>query len=831
MQINLVQANLEVISAKNGAEGLRKASSEKPDVILLDTDLPDLDNTEVCRQLKESPQTCHIPIILIGSEGQKNSKALKLANSADSYIAKPFDPKEVVSLVQTYLRRKERAAEIDSQTGLPNGTQISREITRLIEENKNFAAIYLDIDKLKIFNKTYGFAHGNTAIRLLADIAIEAVRRLGNPEDLVGHLGGDDFMVITTTRKAKTLCRRIIAEFDRRKRTLYPQEDFQKGYIERESQLSGKDKHPIMSLHAAVVTNEKSLFRHFFEVSKAASEQINRLKSFAGSHSYFDIADDNIEPDADISPKALPQKHRQDSKIMYGVLAWFSALTGDIKSPVMAMDDSLQQIESEQPENRSPRGLSILASARESVNRLIQIVGLLESLITTECPLVSSVPDEANLDGFISWIVKQVRGQTEQRGIAIDIQAAGSTEQLIVDGKSLAQSLLYLLRAMVEMSASGDRVQIGISEKHDEFITLQIANPNHYIGPRVLARLQRNLPEGVRRNAIGFKIYPAKLLVQGLGGSLSITSEKEHGTIIKIIIPRKWQSWIHELNALVFATSASRKQARAELENIRQLLCSSTRKVPAAFEDSLDRLRSRIQELGILCNRSLYLAEDFSSRLEKQQERWMQQEIEQISTSEAILTISREIAQRLHTTGYFFDVESTQRVAKNALAIANEFNMSQNDLKELHHAALLKDLGLALSAQHIVRQMVVPTIEEAIIIKACFSPMWKALSMIPFLSRALDIVLYRNEKYNGTDGRFGVKGVNIPLGTRIIAVAEAFDSMTSGLSPLVTLAPNLAVKKILSDSGICFDPDVVNAFLRTWRRKELFLAQPGPSGN
>lgn len=822
--MNFIHANLEVISARNGAEALRKAFSEQPDVIVLNADLPDLDNSEVCRQLKESPETCHIPIILIGETTPPFGQTLNLIKGADSYITKPFDPKEVVALVQTYLRRKERAEDIDIQTGLANGIQLNREITRLIEENKSFTAIYLDIERFSLFNQAFGFTHGNQAIRLLGDIAGGAVKRLGNPDDMAGHLGGDDFMIVTTARKAKSLCRRIIAEFDRQKQALYPQEDLDEQRAGRTSRANRHEKHPVISLHAAVITNEKRLFHHFFEVIKAAHEQLNRLKSYPGSLSYFDIADGDIEADAGIFPAIVLQEYREDSRRLPGVLAWLTALTGDVKNSVTATDKCLQSIGCEKLESRSSRGRSLLTSASQSLERLTRIIEVLEGLITVEYPLVSSVPDEVNLDELIKWIVEQLRPQAGQRGISVEIQTSDSAEQFIVDCHSLVQSLQYLLKAAIEMSAPGDRLQIGIAERNDEFITLQISNPHRYTKRAILAKLERNPPKGRQPDTLEAKLYLAKLLVQGLGGKLDITSEKEQGTAFKVIFPRKWRSWMHELNALVFAASVSRKQARAELEDIQQLILAPAGKVPAALEDSLAKLRSRVQELGILCNRSLYLAEDFNSRLEKQQERWLQQETEQLSTLEAVLTISHEMAQHLHAGGHFFDVESAHRVAKNALAIADEFNLSPEELKELQYAALLKDLGLALSAQHVVKQTVVASIEEAIVIRTFFKQVWNTLSMVPFLTKALDIVVYRNEKYDGSNGRFGVKGVNIPLGARILAVADTFDLMTSGLSPDITLIPSLAVKKIMRYSGTYFDPDVVNAFLRVWKRKELCVA-------
>jgi HD-GYP domain-containing protein (c-di-GMP phosphodiesterase class II) len=285
-------------------------------------------------------------------------------------------------------------------------------------------------------------------------------------------------------------------------------------------------------------------------------------------------------------------------------------------------------------------------------------------------------------------------------------------------------------------------------------------------------------------------------------------------------MPKRWQSWVQEINALLFAVDSSRKEARTELENIERLVSSLVEKVPIAFHDSLDRLRSRVQELGVLCNRSLFLAEDFDSRLETQQDRLLQQENEQLATSEAILTIGEEIARAMNI-GYIFDLDSAKRVSKYSLIIAKEFRLSEIDRQALRYAALLKDLGLALSPYDMVEQGVVPTIEEANGTRARFNLVWKALSMIPFLSQALVFIQYRYERYDGIGSHFSAKGADIPLGARILAIADTFESMTSGRSPRGTLAPMLAMQKIADDSGKRFDPNVVNAFTRAWRRKEL----------
>jgi len=106
-------------------------------------------------------------------------------------------------------------------------------------------------------------------------------------------------------------------------------------------------------------------------------------------------------------------------------------------------------------------------------------------------------------------------------------------------------------------------------------------------------------------------------------------------------------------------------------------------------------------------------------------------------------------------------------------------------------------------------------------VKERFNQVWKSLSMIPFFTIALTYVLYRYEHFDGTGGRFGVSGTRIPLGARILAVVDTFDSLVSGFLSGSKMSPKTALRQIVKDSGTLFDPDIVNAFLLSWKRQDL----------
>ncbi len=103
LQYNLNQAGYDVITANDGQDGLNKAISEKPDLILLDLMLPKLDGMEVCKELRMKKM--NTPIIMLTAKDEEFDKVLGLELGADDYMTKPFSPREVMARVKAVLRR------------------------------------------------------------------------------------------------------------------------------------------------------------------------------------------------------------------------------------------------------------------------------------------------------------------------------------------------------------------------------------------------------------------------------------------------------------------------------------------------------------------------------------------------------------------------------------------------------------------------------------------------------------------------------------------------------------------------------------------------------
>jgi diguanylate cyclase (GGDEF)-like protein len=813
LEVNLAHANLEVVSAQSGFEALSKLHNDESDIIILDTALHDIGHYEMRRRIREASPASRVPVIIIGTRPQNNNEISKTEDNIIHCIIKPFEPKEVVALVQGYLMHKERMVNTNPMTGLPNRNQVSKEISRLIQQKTTIATIYIAMHDLTAINKVYGYAQGDSIIRLLADIVSEAVHLFGNPTDIAGHFGGDKFLVITSPWKARTLCRRIIADYNRRIKFLYSDEHSQTGYAAYKISPDGKEQTPNMSIHIAVVTNQKRTFHHPLEVIEAASEQIEYLRQSSESNCYFDLKANGIEPSFTSARREIAQSYKEGLKAMQVVLAWFDFLTRELDTPMNEMKECLRSLKSNNVESLSEEQHNNIKALQDNYSHMTRIVEGVAGLARSEDPRADVSCDEVDISIVLGWVLKQVEELAQKRGIKTDIEVVGEIDRIVRDKKSLTQSLLYIIRSEIQSSPFESRLHIRLFEKNEESICIKISNPTHYSSTRALNSLLQRQSNTSPETSIN-ELYPAKILVRGMGGELEATSEKGRGTTYIVTIPKKWRSWIQVVDTLQLAMEISRKEAREALKNTQQTISSLVKQVPSEIKDNFDRLSSKVQELAVLCNRSLFLADDYNTRLEIQQDRLLRQETEQSATSEAILIICRDMASSMQAK-HLFNPESTKRVVDCSLEIAKEFRISESDRQALYHAALFKDLAMAFTRHDSDERM-----EAA---RERLNLVWRALSTIPCFSAACNLILYRWESYDGTGGSFGIKGADIPLGSRILAVADTYNLLTSDQSPQGKLTPERAMQKIVENSGHCFDPHVVSAFLVLWKRKEMEL--------
>ncbi len=186
-------------------------------------------------------------------------------------------------MTEKLIKMKERAENANPLTKLPGNIIIHEKIERIIQDNKKFMVIYCDLDNFKAFNDKYGIGKGDEAIKMTAEIFKESARIKGNPDDFVGHEGGDDFILLTTPDKAQAVADHIITEFDKQVRNLYSQDDLKQGFIIAHARDNSVKKFPIMTISLAGVTNVHREILSYGEVTNIAAEVKKKAKAEDGS--------------------------------------------------------------------------------------------------------------------------------------------------------------------------------------------------------------------------------------------------------------------------------------------------------------------------------------------------------------------------------------------------------------------------------------------------------------------------------------------------------------------------------------------------------------------
>jgi PleD family two-component response regulator len=280
--LQLKHANYDVIESTDGEQALELAIRNLPDLILLDVMMPKLTGFEVCEKLRASFATRHIPIIILTAKAELSDKVTGLEGGANDYVTKPWAKKELLMRIKNALdwSRQQRAAS--PLTGLPGNASIDDEIKRRFASGQPFAMLQADIDNFKAFNDHYGYPRGDLSIQTLARILIEEGQRHGE-NTFVGHIGGDDFVLLTKPELAEKLGQAIIAAFDRAVPTFYDPEDLARGYVEVPNRLHVPERFPLMSLTVALVRTDEMSISHLAQLVDIALELKARGKGIPGS--------------------------------------------------------------------------------------------------------------------------------------------------------------------------------------------------------------------------------------------------------------------------------------------------------------------------------------------------------------------------------------------------------------------------------------------------------------------------------------------------------------------------------------------------------------------
>ena len=272
VELNLSLEGFTVHVAHDGREAVSKAQSIRPDAVLLDVMMPGLDGYEVCRRLRSNARTSHCAIIMLTAKSLSADTVLGLTAGADDYISKPFDPPELVARVRAALRRARQLRDVSPLTGLPGNSEITRQVERLVRDHQPFALIHADLDHFKSYNDRYGFLRGDAAIKATAELLEEVLDGYDGETCFLGHVGGDDFVLLTEPDVAERLAREVITRFDVMAPSLYDPEDAARGWIEIDDRRNNRRQVDIMTISLGIATTQHRPLLTAAEASTIATE-------------------------------------------------------------------------------------------------------------------------------------------------------------------------------------------------------------------------------------------------------------------------------------------------------------------------------------------------------------------------------------------------------------------------------------------------------------------------------------------------------------------------------------------------------------------------------
>jgi DNA-binding response OmpR family regulator len=214
----------EITTVNWGEDAIKACRSKRPDLVILDIRLPDIDGYEVARQLRGTRRTEDIPIIFLTEKRTRSDRLQGLELGADDYITKPFDIQELRLRVRNALRRSAQGAINNPVTGLPEGILVDERLEDCLETDQ-WALVLVSLENLDNFRERYGFVASDDVLRAVSLMVHNSVRSVGNPTDFIGHLSPTKFVVVTIPSTVVELGERIRSRLEQSFDYFYPLKD------------------------------------------------------------------------------------------------------------------------------------------------------------------------------------------------------------------------------------------------------------------------------------------------------------------------------------------------------------------------------------------------------------------------------------------------------------------------------------------------------------------------------------------------------------------------------------------------------------------------------
>ena len=250
----------DVTTANWGEDAVKICREKRPDLVILDIRLPDIDGYEVAKRIRDNRRTESVPIIFLTEKRSRAERLKGLELGADDYITKPFDIQELRLRVRNSLQRSTKGSIQNPVTNLPEGVIIDERLEDCLGNNQ-WALLLVVLEHLENFREAYGFVASDDVLRAVSLMIHNAVRKLGTTNDFIGHLNSAEFIVVTNPEVVEALNERISTRLEQSLDYFYPLKDREAKKLDKRLSVQISMLLPDDVTYKSIESIKKALYR------------------------------------------------------------------------------------------------------------------------------------------------------------------------------------------------------------------------------------------------------------------------------------------------------------------------------------------------------------------------------------------------------------------------------------------------------------------------------------------------------------------------------------------------------------------------------------------
>lgn len=275
----------KVFEATKSKQIMKILEKDVVDLILLSSAMEPVNGKTPIRLIRSKSHLMAVPVIMLTEESRLTELMLGHEKGFDDFLVKPFSPLMLQLRVNLNISKTMERVEANALTHLPGNHAIEKIVTKKIQEGEKFSILYVDINHFKAFNDRYGFQKGDDIILQTARLLVTTSYAVApDGECFIGHVGGDDFIVVLPPELEEVFARQFLDDFDRIMPTYYSKGDREAGFIRVENRRGKMENFPLVSCVVAGCTNRYRNYAGLREIAQDAAEVKAFLKTQPGSH-------------------------------------------------------------------------------------------------------------------------------------------------------------------------------------------------------------------------------------------------------------------------------------------------------------------------------------------------------------------------------------------------------------------------------------------------------------------------------------------------------------------------------------------------------------------